>query len=40
MTLDEIEFLRCIADDDTILKTYKQLKIGRYRRKCFDNEVS
>ena len=27
MTLDEIEFLRCIADDDTILKIYKQLKV-------------
>ena len=27
MTLEELEFLRCIADDDTILKTYKQLKV-------------
>ena len=27
MTLEELEFLRCIEDDDTILKTYKQLKI-------------
>ena len=26
MTLEELEFLWCNADDDTILKTYKQLK--------------
>ena len=26
MTLEELEFLRCIADDETIFKTYEQLK--------------
>ena len=37
MTLDEIEFLRCIADDDTILKTYKQLKVeGKTNEEIID----
>ena len=37
MTLDELEFLRCIADDDTILKTYKQLKVeGKTNEEIID----
>lgn len=37
MTLEEIEFLRCIADDDTIIKTYKQLKIeGKTNEEIID----
>ena len=37
MTLEEIEFLRCIADDDTILKTYKQLKVeGKTNEEIID----
>ena len=37
MTLDELEFLRRIADDDTILKTYKQLKVeGKTNEEIID----
>lgn len=37
MTLEELEFLRCIADDDTILKTYKQLKVeGKTNEEIID----
>ena len=37
MTLKELEFLRCIADDDTILKTYKQLKVeGKTNEEIID----
>ena len=27
ITLEELEFLRCISDDETIFKTYEQLKL-------------
>ena len=37
MTLEELEFLRRIADDDTILKTYKQLKVeGKTNEEIID----
>ena len=37
MTLEELEFLRSISDDDTILKTYKQLKVeGKTNEEIID----
>ena len=37
MTLEELEFLRCIADDETIFKTYKQLKVeGKTNEEIID----